>query len=125
MHTRRTLALAPADWDLTLDAVGRIAVATGDAATAQSVANEARLFTKDAYFAQDKGIPHFTVSLGRRVGGSVLRSYLRRAALSVADVHEVLSVRITDLDPETRTLSGEIEFTTVEGTRNKALSTYF
>lgn len=123
-HTRRTLQL-DGSWDVTLDGVGRIALAGGDDATAQNVANEARLFTEDAYFIQDKGVPHFIVDLGRRVSSSVLRSYLRRAALSVPDVQEVLSVEITDFEPATRTLTGDIQFTTVEGESNGSVRTYF
>jgi len=124
MHTRRTLTLNSA-WDLTLDGTGRIALTGDDMATAQNVANEARLFTNDAYFIQDQGIPHFIVELGQQVSKSVLRSYLREAALRVSDVQEVLSVDITDLDPETRNLSGDIQFTTVEGQINGAIRTYF
>lgn len=123
-HTRRTLLLTK-DWDITLDGVGRIALTGGDNATAQNVSNEARLFTEDAYFIQDQGIPHFIIELGRRVSASVLRSYLRRAALLVPDVREVLSVQITSFDPKTRTLTGDIQFTTVEGISNGAIRTYF
>lgn len=123
-HTRRTLLLTR-DWDLTLDGVGRIALTRDDLATAQNVGCEARLFTEDAYFLQDQGIPHFTVELGRRVQPSVLRSYLRRAALQVPDVKEVLSVQIISFDPKTRTLTGDIQFTTKEGTSNGTLRTYF
>lgn len=114
MHTRRTLRLTQ-KWDLTLDQVGRLALLGDELATAQNVANEARLFTRDAYFAQDSGIPHFTVELGRRVNAALLRAYLRRAALLVPDVKEVLTVRIGAINPSTRTLSGDILFTTVDG----------
>ena len=124
-HTRRSLHLVRDTWDITLDGVGRIALTAGDPATAQNVANEARLFTEDAYFQQDKGVPHFAVELGRRVNNAVLRSYLRRAALSVPDVREVLSVQIISFDPKTRILTGDIQFTTVEGTANGTVTTYF
>jgi hypothetical protein len=124
MHTRRTLLLTK-DWDVTLDGAGRIALTGDDYATAQNVANEARLFTEDAYFIQDKGIPHFVIELGKRVNNAVLRSYLRRAALRVSDVREVLAVHIISYDPKTRTLTGDIQFTTVEGTRNGSVTTYF
>ena len=56
MHTRRTLTLTP-KWDICLDPSGYIALTNGAIATAQNVANEARLFTNDAYFQQDKGTP--------------------------------------------------------------------
>ncbi len=111
-HRRRTLRLEPATWDLTLDGVGRIALARDEAATAQNVANEARLFTNDAYFARERGVPHFLIELGRRVNVSAVRSCLRRAALSVPDVKEVLSVEITDFDPKTRAPAGDIRFST-------------
>jgi len=124
-HTRRTLLLDRKAWDVTLDGVGRISLTGGDAATAQNVANEARLFTEDAYFIQDQGVPHFLIELGRRVNNSVLRSYLRRAALQVPDVKEVLSIQIISFDPTTRTLTGDIQFTTTEGVNNGTIRTYF
>lgn len=122
-HTRRTLHLTREGWDITLDGVGRIALIQGGEATAQNVANEARLFTDDAYFAQDRGVPHFLVDLGRRVNHSILRSYLRRAALTVPDVAEVQSVQIAGFDPATRRLTGDIQFTTREDASNAAVTT--
>ena len=124
-HTRRTLQLDRKIWDVTLDGSGRIALCGEDYATAQSVANEARLFTEDAYFIQDQGTPHFVVELGQRVNISVLRAYLRSASLRVPDVKEVLAVNITAFDPKTRTLTGDIQFTTVEGMQNGTIRTYF
>lgn len=126
MHTRRTLLLDRDAWDITLDGVGRIALTQGDVATAQNVANESRLFTKDAYFTQDRGVPHFAVELGRKLSASVLRSYLRKAALLAPDVKEVADVEVTELDPKTRKLSGSIQFTTKEGENaHAAVTTYF
>jgi hypothetical protein len=125
MHTRKTLLLNPSAWDITLDGSGRIALTHGDKATAQNVANEARLFTNDAYFIQDKGIPHFVIDLGRRINSAVVRSYLRRAANQVPDVKEVLTVNIISIDTENRTLTGDIQFKTVEGEANGAIQTYF
>ena len=122
-HTRRTLLLTK-DWDLTLDGTGRIALTGNDYATAQNGANEARLFTEDAYFIQDKGIPHFLFNLGRRVNGSVLRAYLRRAALSVPDVKEVLEVEVLDFDPKERRLTGDIQFSTVEDNNGAILTSF-
>lgn len=123
-HSRRTLLLTR-DWDVDTDESGRIILTHDEYATAQNVANEARLFKDDAYFIQDQGIPHFVIDLGRRVNTSVARSYLRRAALSVPDVAEVLSIEIFGVDPKTRTLTGDIQFKTVEGKNNGAVRTYF
>lgn len=124
-HTRRTLQLDRKTWDLTLDGVGRISLARGAEATAQSVANEARLFTNDAYFNQDRGTPYFVSTLGQRTNMAVLRAYLRRAALSVPDVKEVLSIRIVSVDQKTRVVTGDIQFTTKEDAANVTNRTDF
>ena len=125
MHTRRTLNLDQRTWDLTLDGVGRIEMATEDYATAQNVANEARLFIEDAYFQQDQGIPHFVINLGHRLNPSLVRAYLRAAARRVPDVKEVLSVSYEELTPEARLLTGNIEFTTMEGVHHGVIRSYF
>lgn len=124
-HTRRTLHLEPANWDITLDGSGRIALAAGDPATAQNVANEVRLFTGDAYFIQDQGIPHYLIELGLRVSPAALRSRLRQAALRVPDVREVQKTEIAGFDQATRHLSGNIEFKSAAGAESASLATYF
>lgn len=113
-HTRKTLLLN-GDWDLTLDKSGRIAVAEGAYATAQAVANECRLFTQDAYFEPDRGIPYYLIALGRKLSPSVLRARLRDAAYLVEDVEDVTDVVLESLDTETRKVTGEIKFTSKEG----------
>jgi hypothetical protein len=111
----RTLALDPKNWDLRLDTSGHLALHAGALAISQNVANQARLFSNDAYFIQDQGIPHFLIDLGRSLNTPLLRSYLRRAALKVPEVKEVLEVEISGFDPETRRLSGKITFSLKEG----------
>jgi hypothetical protein len=113
-HTRRTLTLTHPGWDITLDDTGRLAVTSGAMATAQAVANDVRLFTDDAYFARDRGIPHFAVELGQKRSPSLIRSFIYRACASIPDVREVTDVNVSGFDPETRRLSGEIAFTTQE-----------
>ena len=113
-HTRKTLLLN-GEWDLTLDKSGRIAVAEGAYATAQAVANECRLFTQDAYFEPDRGIPYYLIALGRKLSPSVLRARLRDAAYLVEDVEDVTDVVLESLDTETRKVTGEIKFTSKEG----------
>lgn len=113
-HTRKTLLLDQ-QWDLTLDKSGRIAVAEGAYATAQNVANECRLFTNDAYFETDRGIPYYLIALGKKLSPSVLRARLRDAAYLVEDVEDVTDVVLESLDTETRRVTGEIQFTSKEG----------
>lgn len=113
-HTRKTLKLNER-WDVFLTEAGRIALADGDYSTAQNVANECRLFTRDAYFDQERGIPYFLLSLGHKLPGSALRGRVRKAALLVEDVAAVTDVKVDSLDTETRELTGEVSFTSVEG----------
>ena len=113
-HTRKTLLL-DSNWDLCLDKAGRIAIAEGAYATAQAVANECRLFTDDAYFEPDRGIPYYLIALGRKLSPSVLRARLRDAAMLVEDVEDVTEVVLESLDTETRRVTGEIQFTSREG----------
>ena len=113
-HTRKTLLL-DSNWDLCLDKAGRIAIAEGAYATAQNVANECRLFTNDAYFETERGIPYYLIALGKKLSPSVLRARLRDAAMLVEDVEDVTEVVLESLDTETRRVTGEIQFTSREG----------
>lgn len=103
--------LLDAQWDLTLDAGGNIATTTGPYAIAQNVANAVRLFTDDAYFDRDKGIPHFDVELGHKPPYAVLRSHIIRAARAVDGVADAKVV----FDRSGRLLGGEITLTLTTG----------
>ncbi|MGL4208296.1 MAG: hypothetical protein ACRCTY_02800 [Candidatus Adiutrix sp.] len=113
MHTQRTLALTE-KWDISLDPAGDLALCNEAHAVAQNVATECRLFSKDAYFAADLGISHFTISLGHSQGAA-LRAQLRKAALGVFGVLQVNDIMLKDFNPETRTLCGSIGFTLRSG----------
>lgn len=113
-HTRKTLML-DSKWDICLNKGGRIQLAEGGYATAQNVANECRLFTQDAYFEQERGIPYYLIALGHKASPSVLRARLRDAALLVEDVKEVTNIALDALDTESRRITGDIQFTSKEG----------
>lgn len=83
----RTLKLND-KWDIMLTSGGRIAVADGAYATAQTVANAIRLFTRDAYLKYDRGIPHFVLDLGVLPSAAAVRSRYRNAALGVHNVDD-------------------------------------
>ena len=114
-----------ADWDLSLTPDGRIATSAGDYAVAQNVANAVRLFTNDAYYDPDRGIPHFAITLGRKPSMSVFRAVVRQAALGVkgvkaADVKDIQLVRKDTSSPAgdaitPRTLTGDIRLTMEDG----------
>ena len=102
------------NWDITQDAEGQIATVGGAYSIAQNVANAVRLFTKDAYFAQDQGIPHFDIELGHTPPMSVLRTRIIKAAMGVDGVADATVVFD---EMENRVLRGEIMLTTTTGER--------
>ena len=118
--TAHTLYLNPDSWDITLDSSGRIARSVQAYAIAQNVANAVRLFTNEAYFAMDEGIPHFEIELGfTRPALSVLRARIREAALNVEGV---LDAQITLDDVQERKLTGEILLTVADGDKSSKIT---
>lgn len=112
MNMTRTLLLDPNDWDLHVNEFGELDVIEGAYAIAQNVANATRLFTNDAYFKFDEGIPHMDVELGVQPIESVVKSRYREAALKVAGVADA----VVDLfNIEDRVLSGRILLTLDSG----------
>lgn len=118
--TAHTLYLQPDSWDITLDSSGKIARSTQAYAIAQNVANAVRLFTGEAFFAMDEGIPHFDIELGKtRPALSVLRARMREAALNVEGV---LDAQITLDDVQERKLTGEILLTVADGDKSSKIT---
>ena len=119
-----TLTLG-ADWENQLEAAGNIMTSSGDYAVAQNVANAVRLFTNDAYYDPDRGIPHFALTLGRKPVMSVFRTVVRQAALGVDGVRaaEVKDLALSQKDAQSpdgssvtpRTLTGDIQLTMEDG----------
>jgi hypothetical protein len=107
----RTLLL-DTNWDITLDTGGYIATTAGPYAIAQNVANAVRLFTDDAYFDADKGIPHFQIELGHKPPYSILRTRILKAARAVEGVADAT----VTFNREERKLGGEILLTLTNGT---------
>ena len=117
--------LLDSDWDIQLDASGNIAETSGDYAVAQNVSNAVRLFTDDAYYDADRGIPHFALTLGRKPALSVFRAVVRQAALGVDGVRaaEVKDLVLAQKDAQSpdgssvtpRTLTGDIQLTMEDG----------
>lgn len=115
-----TLYLTPDNWDITLDSSGRLQTSAAAYAIAQNVANAVRLFTGEAFFAMDEGIPHFDIELGKtRPALSVLRARMREAALNVEGV---LDAQITLDDVQERKLTGEILLTVADGDKSSKIT---
>ena len=113
MAEKRSLYLND-NWDITLNASGDLLTTRGLYTDAQNVANAIRLFTKDAFLAQTKGVPHFAIDLGLMPALSEVRSWYRKAALTVENIQSA-TIDITGVDAETRTLEGIITATVTTG----------
>jgi hypothetical protein len=113
MANKRSLLLNN-NWDIGLTPSGELATCSGLYCDAQNVANMVRLFTNDAYLAQNRGVPHFTLDLGKMPIISEVRARYRKAAKQVENISEAV-VEITGIDPETRTMRGIITSTTLDG----------
>ena len=102
------------NWDITLNNNGDLVTTSGLYCDAQNVANAIRLFTKDAFLAQDKGVPHFDLDLGRMPAFSAVRSVYRKNAKAVENIRDAV-VQNLRVDNDTRALTGVIVATTEDG----------
>lgn len=104
-------------WDIQLDGNGNIATVDADYAIAQNAANAVRLFTNDAYFDRDKGIPHFSAELGKKPAPAraVLTNRIRKAVMAVDGVVDAEIDLV--YNTTTRVYGGEITITTVNSQR--------
>ena len=115
-----TLYLTPDNWDITLDSSGRLQTSASAYAIAQNVANAVRLFTNEAFFAMDEGIPHFEIELGyTRPALSVLRARIREAALNVEGV---LDAAVNLDGVQGRKLTGEILLTVADEDKSSKIT---
>lgn len=102
------------DWDITLNNNGDLVTTSGLYCDAQNVANAIRLFTKDAFLAQDKGVPHFDLDLGRMPAFSAVRSVYRKNAKAVENIRDAV-IQNLRVDNDIRALTGVIVATTEDG----------
>lgn len=109
-----TIYLDPENWDLALDANRNIALAADPYATAQSVANAARLWKGEAPFDADRGIPYESQILGGQVPERILASWYESEAETVPNVQSATAV--LQFDRATRKLGGQIQVTLNDGT---------
>lgn len=115
-----TLYLTPDNWDITLDSSGRLQTSAAAYAIAQNVANAVRLFTNEAFFAMDEGIPHFEIELGFTSPAlSVLRARIREAALNVEGV---LDAAVNLDGVRDRKLTGEILLTVADEDKSSKIT---
>ncbi len=119
MPGRDALLLVTDFWDACLDAAGNIALATPPYANAQSVANAIRLFQGELFYNVRPGVPYFSQILGHAPPATFFEAEMVRAALTVPGVVSASCI-IEGIDG--RSLTGQVTFTTEDGTtQNVAL----
>ncbi len=114
MANQRNLFLNTDTWDITLNKNGDIQTVSGLYSDAQAVASAIRLFTKDAFLAQNKGVPHFQLDLGRMPAFSAVRSSYRKNARAVENIKDA-TIQNLRVDNDTRAMTGIIIATTEDG----------
>lgn len=108
-----TLLLDRGPWDLCMNALGDIAMASVPYAIVQDVASAARLFLGELYYGPvTKGVPYFTDALGRAAPTTLLKQRLVDAALSVPGV---LSAKCFLTSVSDRAIGGQIQVRTADG----------
>lgn len=101
------------DWDLHVNDDGNLPRVFTAQGIAQNVANAFRLFTNDAYFFTERGIPHFLIELNAQPKLNILRSRLKKVALQVEGVKDCeINLMANDED---RALNGYAELTLING----------
>lgn len=117
-----TLLLDPNTWDLTLDAGGNIALASGkyprDPAKsaayglAQDVACQCRLFLGELYYDTTQGVPYWQQLLGYIPNVSLINAKFIEAAFQVQGVQAAKFFNISVLD---RKVVAQLQVTDVAG----------
>jgi hypothetical protein len=110
--TMNTLLLTADEWDLCVDAMGNIAMASPPYATAQDVASAVRTFLGDAYYDQTAGIDYLGTIIGHEPTLTTLQSDIEQAALTVPGV---VSAQCTISGFVGRKVTGQVAFTTTDG----------
>ena len=101
-----TVKLDVATWDLTLDALGNIAVDTTSYAVAQDVASAIRTYKGEDFYDVTIGISYDTQVLGQRYNPALTKAFMEQAALSVPGVVQALAVLALN---KGRVLTGEVK----------------
>jgi hypothetical protein len=107
-----TLLLDRNAWDLAVDAIGNIALASEPYSILQDVASACRLFQGELWYGGTDGLPYFDQILGEYQPIQVLKDGLVRAALSVPGV---LAATVFLTAVVGRQISGQVQITTSAG----------
>lgn len=108
----QSLLLDTVTWDLVLDALGNIAVASDPYAVAQDVACALRTFAGEVWYDNSLGLPYWTLILGHNAPVSLLKKLFEAEALKVYGVSTAQAF-ITGVAG--RRVTGQVQITTTAG----------
>jgi hypothetical protein len=117
MTSYNTLLLDQTQWDLVIDSLGNIAMATPPYALAQDVASAVRLFINELWYSPTKGIPYFEEILGHLPPLSLITGYMEKAALTVPGVVSAQCI-IANYSASDRQIDGQLQFIDETGAAN-------
>lgn len=106
-----TLLLDTVSWDLTVDILGNIAVASDPYALAQDAASAIRLFRGELYYNTKAGV-QYNLVLGKSPPLSLLKATFEAAALTVPGVKSATCFFSGVFG---RTLTGQVQITDKSG----------
>lgn len=108
----RTLLL-DANWDLSVDKLGNLPLATDGYAVAQDVASACRAFQSELWYNSLFGMPYFDQILGRRPSLQFLKAQFIAVGSTVPGVSRIVCFLTGPGKP--RQLGGQLQITDVDG----------
>lgn len=106
--TMQTLLLDVGSWDLVLDSLGNIAVASPPYAVAQDVSSAIQTFEGEVYYDDTLGVPYTQGILGDQPPLNVVTGDMEAAALEVPGV---VTATCSISSFEDRAVDGGVQFT--------------
>jgi len=103
-----TILLDRTNWGPLVDASGNIAVAAPPYALAQDVASAIKLFLGECYYATNRGVPYWSLILGKQPPLAVFKAQIVTAALTVPGV---VSATCYVTFYTGRLVTGQVQFT--------------
>jgi hypothetical protein len=103
-----SLTLNKDTWDICLNSYGNLSIVSGKYRVAQDVATACRLFTDEAIFQVNRGIPYLNKVLGFKPNEQIIKEHIRNMALLVPNV---ANAQINFYEFKDRILTGEIIIT--------------
>ena len=102
------------NWDICLNSNGDFSFTDDNYAIAQNVACACRAFTKDMYFNQEDGIPHFFIDISnpQTINTTLLAHYFEKEALKFP---QITSAVLDDIHIENRVIHGQLVLTLKNG----------